>query len=794
MKINKGLLTLIFLVLSELSLAQDFSNLWGGHFSYNSIVDVVTGNNMIFAAAENAVFSYDPLTSDITKITTIDGLSGRDITTIYFSDNFQSLLIGYNTGLIELYSISDRTVLSIVDILDKDNITPDKKQINHFYEHEGLVYISTNFGISVYDLERLEFGDTYFIGNGGSQIRVNQTSVLNNKVYAACLDGIGLIRGDLSNPNLIDFSQWETVLPGNFRTVNTFNNKIYATRLSRFLFEIDDNENVQLFQFDNLPVDSKVQGENIVFTSNTEVLVYDTSINLINFFQPSSEFSSNLTASVNLNNSIYIGTNEFGIITSALSDGVDYLQILPNGPSENNMFRLNATTGTVWATYGAYTEALNPYPLASKGISYLFEEEWTNIKFDSLFGARELNEITPNVFNSNQVYISSFFNGILELNDFEPTILLDQTNSGLESLVLPNNPDYVDIRVSAAEFDSNGLLWNITSFVERPLKSYDPISGSWQSYNFSALIENPSDENGFFDMEIDRNGTKWIGAYNNGLIAFNENIANDPLRKINSESQNVLPFTRFTALALDNRNQLWCGTTKGLRVLFNTAGFYEDPNPTMRSIIILEDGIPKELLANQGITDIKVDGSNNKWVGTADSGVFYFSPDGQNTIYHFTVDNSPLPSNTINDMSIDADNGIVYFATTRGLVSFRSGGSATKETLDDAYVYPNPVRPEYEVLGFDDLNDINKGIKITGLTERVNIKITDVEGNLVAEAQSNVNLRSSSANYNFAIDGGTAIWNGKNLSNSIVRTGVYLIMISDLDSFETKVLKVLIVR
>ena len=199
-------------------------------------------------------------------------------------------------------------------------------------------------------------------------------------------------------------------------------------------------------------------------------------------------------------------------------------------------------------------------------------------------------------------------------------------------------------------------------------------------------------------------------------------------------------------------------------------------------------------LSNQFITDIKVDGSDNKWVGTLDSGIFYFSPDGQNTIYHFTTENSPLPSNRINDISIDPNNGIVYIATIKGMLSFRAGGSKPEETLENAFVYPNPVRPEYDLLGFNDLNDINKGIKVSGLTERVNIKITDIEGNLVAEAQSNVNLRSSNSNYNFAIDGGTAIWNGKNLANQIVRSGVYLVMISDLDSFETKVLKVLIVR
>jgi hypothetical protein len=44
--------------------------------------------------------------------------------------------------------------------------------------------MSTDYGISVYDLERLEFGDTYFLGNGGAQITVKQVSILNNEIYA----------------------------------------------------------------------------------------------------------------------------------------------------------------------------------------------------------------------------------------------------------------------------------------------------------------------------------------------------------------------------------------------------------------------------------------------------------------------------------------------------------------------------------------------------------------------------------------------------------------------------------
>lgn len=785
----------IFLTASTAIYSQDFSTLWQAHYSYNAIVDVADGNTKIYAAAENAVFSYDILSAELNTITTIEGLSGEQITTIHYSEDYQYVIIGYETGLIEIYFENDNSVLSIVDILDKQNIPPNNKRINDFYETNGFIYISTDFGISVYDLEGLEFGDTYFIGNGGAQISVQQVSILNNQIYAACSDQNGVKRADLSNPNLIDFQQWQTLINGNYVSMNTLNDKIYTVRTNRVLYEIQDTNFIPLLTFDTQILDAKVGNANLIYTELEKVSIYDQNIQLVDNFVPTEDYDTTFTSAIQVDETIYIGTDTFGVLSASVPFDNMYTEIKPNGPLENSVFRLNATTNTVWATYGEYTEALNPFPLTSKGISYLNNEEWRNFPFDSLLGTRELNEISPNIFNPNQIFISSYKDGLLEINNFEPTIQLNQTNSGLESLILPNNPNFVGIRVSASEFDTNGLLWTMTSRVDRALKSYDPLTGNWQGFSFSDLIDDPTfGENGFFDMEIGPDGTKWIGSYNNGLIAYNENIATDPLRSMNSESQNIPPFTRFTALALDNRNQLWIGTTNGLRILLNTTGFYDNPNPTLNQIIILEDGIPKELLDDQSITDIKVDGSNNKWIGTVDSGVFYFTSDGQTTIYHFTTESSPLPSNTINDIAIDEDNGIVYIATNKGLLSFTAGGSEIQDSLENVYAYPNPVRPEYNILGFDDLRDITKGVKISGLTDNVNIKITDIEGNLVAEAQSRITLRSSNINYNFAIDGGTAIWNGKNLSNNVVATGVYLIMISDLSSFETKVLKVLVVR
>ena len=49
-------------------------------------------------------------------------------------------------------------------------------------------------------------------------------------------------------------------------------------------------------------------------------------------------------------------------------------------------------------------------------------------------------------------------------------------------------------------------------------------------------------------------------------------------------------------------------------------------------------------------------------------------------------------------MALDSDNGVIYFGTNRGLVAFNTGGSSTSSSsLEDIYVYPNPVRPGFNM-------------------------------------------------------------------------------------------------
>ena len=149
-------------------------------------------------------------------------------------------------------------------------------------------------------------------------------------------------------------------------------------------------------------------------------------------------------------------------------------------------------------------------------------------------------------------------------------------------------------------------------------------------------------------------------------------------------------------------------------------------------------------------------------------GVFYLSSNGQETLLRFTKDNSPLPSNNVQDIAIDPFSGLVYFATVNGLVAYKGSSTAPRENLEEVYAYPNPVRP-----GF------SGNVTIDGLTARANVKITDLEGNLVHEETS---------------QGGSILWDTSAFGRYKVASGVYLVLITTEDALETKVHKIMIIR
>jgi hypothetical protein len=743
----------------QISLAQT-NRQWKGYFSYSNVTDLAQSATTLFASSENALFSRNAKTSETNTLNTVDGLSGQTITCLYYSPVFKKSLVGYENGLITIINETDKSMVKIVDIINKQ-LPEGLKKINHFLEHDGIVYVSCDFGIVQFNLSSLFFGDTFFIGNSGAEIKVNKTIIDQGFIYAATNEGIK--KAELSSRNLVDFKRWPSIAAGNWFDIAVFNNQIFAVNSSGNIHKYNTSSNsfTSFLQLPQATKDMRVSGDYMLVTTANTVYVYAQQMQPVSQIinNQISESTLNFTCATIIDNQVFIGTNEMGVYSTKLSSS-SFENITPSGPLRNSIFALQSNSNVLWAVYGDYDDAYNPYPKDEYGISKFSKSGWLNIPYEKVLGAKSLIRVAISPTNENIVYIGSADTGLLKIQNDVPTVLYGTTNSQIEAIAGTN-----DAWINGLVFDKTGNLWMNNSQLDKTIKVLK-ADDSWQSYSIKSIIANPK-QTTCGRMSIDKNGTKWLATNDNGIIGFNEKDSVFKKITIGADSGN-LPTADARVAIQDNNNQLWIGTSAGLRVLSNVDDFLKNTQLTTKPIIILENDLAQELMFTQFITDISVDGANNKWIGTTDSGIFLVSPNGQETKYHFTINNSPLPSNSIIDIEIDGQSGEVFIATTKGMVSFKGISTEANQDLKNVFIYPNPVRPDYDGT-----------VKISGLLNKANVKVTDIEGNLVFETTS---------------EGGTVEWDTKAFGKHKVASGVYMIFISAKDGIESKVKKVMIIR
>lgn len=775
-KMFKKNLLICFLLSSIIAISQN-NQQWKGYFSYNQINDIDVASNTIYVASENAIFTKKLTSNDIATTNSIDGLKADQITAIHKSDAFNVTLVGNKNGLLIVIK-NDGSIIPKRGILDEVPVSPFIKKINHFLENNGKIYISCDYGISVFDLTTLEFGETFYMGPAGANISVIQSTISNGYIYAATAfpSGSGIRKALLTNPFLDDYSQWVDISGYFWNGVTTFNNLILATRIDNILYKYDGTSFVQLVQYSQEVKDIRATDTYLIVTTTSEVFIYNLALQQIVHILSNQISSDAVTfnCATIVDDIILIGTNEKGIVSSTISNPTNFQEIKPNGPVLNYVFRVKKSATSLWALYGRYNRTYNPYnPDPPYGLyrypisKYTSENGWDFIPYPDLLNAKSLSSIAFNPNNEKEFYVSSYYSGLLKVVNEIPTILYNTTNTGTDGLQSLSVDD--GIRVNGPVYDKNGNLWMTNNMVQKGLKVLKS-NGTWQSYDLSAIIPESTLES-YGVLAVDKNGTKWLPSSRNGLIAFNDQLSNKSI-VIKAGTEGNLPDTDTRCVAVDNRNQLWIGTAKGLRIIQSVDQFVSDDDIQTKAIIIEEeiDGevLAQELFFDQFILDITVDGANRKWVAIADAGVFLVSPNGQETIYHFTKEDSPLPSNNINDIEIDGVTGEVFFATDKGLVSFKATATKPSDDLSNVYVYPNPVRPEF-----------SGTVKISGLTDKANVKITDIEGNLVYETTS---------------AGGTIEWDTSAFGKYRVASGVYMVFVAAQDGIDTKVKKVMIIR
>ena len=769
MRLIKSLaFSLLFIGFAQAQITSEVG-VWLDHLPYGSGIGILQRGDNVYAASRKGLFVMDKVTKDIQRFSKLSGLSDINISAIAYSDYSNELIIGYENANLDI--MEGENAFNLADIKLSANF-PGLKTINHLLCYENLVYISTDFGIVVVDLDDRIVKETYIIGTNGAVLQVNQVAInpVNDSIYAAT--PIGILAASRSTP-LQFFASW-TKDPGfdsNVKFITAFNNTVFATKAG-------DNNNDSIFI---------KQGKNWVFSQIDEarysfVGSNNNILSVCNNFSAQG-YDTDLTLKYNVN-SVSANHPDYSPQAAVVDEATESYWTIdrtrgiflvfqrlfvqnfnPNSPSTDKVYRMHAGENGVFLAPGELNEGWTPLSNNS-GFSVYRNFSWKNIPNSEFNGYQNVIDIITDPSDPSHYYFSAYGWGIVEMKDDKFVRLINAASVG-ES-VLPSINGGGPHRIGSFTYDPDGNLWFTNSLTDKPL-GVIRTDGTVQSYSLGSVGGSLVPVK---DIMYTSEGQIWIQTRTTGIIIAQFNGANLEVKKMETtENSGNLPSERVLAFAEDNDGEVWIGTTEGVGVLYSPQNLFEpNRNFDAQPIIIDEDGdgLGDPFLGAETVNDIEVDGANKKWFATANSGVFYTSGDGRQEIYHFTKDNSPLISDNVLDIEIDDETGMVYFGTDQGLISFQ--GIATKggDANNDVYAYPNPVEPGY-----------TGPILIRGLVSNAQVKITDVEGNLVFETIA---------------EGGQALWSGKDFSGNRAASGVYLAYITDDLGTATEVTKILIVN
>lgn len=473
---------------------------------------------------------------------------------------------------------------------------------------------------------------------------------------------------------------------------------------------------------------------------------------------------------------------EGGYSTKVEEDKSELKQLVstlnPGGPKYNYFGCMRFTNNQLYTCGGgfSYIEFSRP------GCAQVLKNDTWQIYEDNLstktgYSYIDTDNLDIDPLDPNHVFVSGR-TGIYEFQDgiFLKNYTNDNTNNVLQtaSTVGNNNKDYVI--VTALKYDKDGNLWGFNSISPSTSLFAYTKDKEWVSHHKSEFMysENKSLENVNNIIEDSRR-LLWFG--NNHwdfpyLYCYQPSTdAAKCYKKFTNQDGTEVSVGYVRAIAEDNKNNIWVGTSAGPLML-------EVSQITQDSPVFTQVKVPRNdgtnyadyLLSGVDITCIAIDKANRKWFGTSGNGVYLISDDNIQQLQHFTRSNSPLLSDDIESIAINTESGEVYFGTNLGLCSYQSDVNSINEEMnkDNVWAYPNPVKPDYTGV-----------ITIIGLSNKADIKIVTSNGVLVNKGTSN---------------GGIYQWDGRDLKGKMVTSGIYMVETATSDGSKGTVCKIAIIR
>lgn len=737
---------------------------WRDHLPYHQARLLSSGMGKIWCATAYSLFSIDTDDHSVERYSKLNGLTGTGISAIAATAQHELLIVAYQNSQVDI--LQEGNVYGI-DAIKNAPVTGDKTA-QHIAIDGDRALLSTGIGIIVLNLPKAEVADTWIIGSNGAKVRVNATCRFGQQFYAATAEG--LKQASASGSNLADFRNWQDLsgqsgLPvGAIRDVAAWNGRLVILK-NDTLYVASGNNWTALYTTDHAIHHVDIQNNQLLVSemrnNSGRITVLDAQGNIAQRIQHA-QYTQAPQQGLLQDGIYWIADSLHGL---SAWNGSNFISYVPNSPYSIAAGTMQVFNNTLWAAAGT-VNSLYQGTGNKNGLYQFTADNWTNYQapaFPALDSFPDIISLAADPLNGS-IWAGSFGGGLINIQA-DHSIRTFKQNSPLQ-------PAYIapgSYRVSGLAFDASNNLW-IANYGANQNLAVKKADGHWQSFFIPYSIP----ENAVSQIIIDDLDQKWIIApKGNGLFCFNhgttiDNPGDDRWKWYRSGQGNGnLPNSDVLCIAKDKNNFIWVGTAQGIGIIQCPQEAFTNTGCDAILPVVQQDNFAGYLFRDEQVQAIAVDGADRKWIGTK-NGVWLISADGDKTIYRFTAANSTLVSDNVTHIAIDGQSGEVFFATDKGICSFRSTATEANTTAGNVLVFPNPVPPSY-----------TGTIAIRGVPNNAIVKIAGLDGRLAFQTRAL---------------GGQAVWNGKDYTGRTIATGVYLVLVSDDNKQEKLVTKIVFIQ
>ncbi len=733
----------------------------------------------LWAGNGAGVFFYGLPGGEIVGYTPVDGLRGGPLSAMAYDDARGVLWIGYGDGVLERLDPDTDDVTAFYDISRAGQYP--SRGLRRIEVDGDVLYLSTDFGVVVFDVVREEVRTTYArIGDLGGGTPVNDV------LEAPRPDGSpglwlatagGVFHAALGADNLQSPAAWTRAegAPSPAFSLARFDGTVYAAGGpdgARDLYRRRTSGvwDRQLFVDDRMPT-LLPDGDRLLVLSTFRVFVVAPGQPRALLSGQDARALSDLV--IGPGGGLWVGDAALGLFqlppvpTGGADGGFNRVEfepdpVVPPGPFNNRIVRLDVGgDGALWLL----TERLGPG--LTSAINRLDAGTWETYRTLDVTPDLERYVYGNGVAGPDgRFYAGSEGGGLTVLSPDGTVEVYDQTNSSLRGA--DGLPDYVRVKDITFEGDDRWVL----NGSARPLHRFAE-DGTWTGLSYPAGVPSSAEA---LRIAIDGFGQKWLALGRSGLAVWD--TGDDPaspaddqarLYRDSPQSGQGLPDTDVRDVVIDREGRVWIGTARGLAYVFSPGSAFGGASALATPQWARTEDGTSYLLRDVSVNDLEVDPAGQIWVATT-TGAYLINAEGNAVVRQFTSANSPLADDQVNSVGVDPRSGRVFFATTTGL--FSVPGDATRQipSSEALQVSPSPYRPA----------ESGDGVVVTGMASpQSTVRVMTVAGEVLYTAE---------------VAGGSFRWDGHDArTGRPAPSGVYLVVAAG-DDGETLYGKVAVIR